>query len=324
MYDGDSLETMTIEITKKCNFRCKFCFASSNKVISEEQYVDDDKLNRVIEQIKKNNLYKVTITGGEPFVDIELFERLVYKLSENNITINLNTNLSLVNKDNINLIEKYIEKDFYIFTSLLSPIAVNCDKITGIKGSFISVTKAIRLCKMYGIRLSVNFTISKDNIDDISSIKEFAKINDIDRVSISMVIPPSYDRKKYQNELSNKEIMQIADALVEIHNDLGVSVATSHPIPLCIIGKDSKYDVIESQRCRTGYNYCALNLQSGSVFACSQEEKIYGNIYHEDLDYIVTRMQREHMDMNLNNKCLECDLLSRCGGTCKWSGCNIC
>lgn len=324
MYNSDLLESMTIELTKKCNFRCKFCFASSNKYVSKEQYIADDKLDRIIEQIKENALKKVTITGGEPFADPELFERLVSKLYNNNICINLNTNLSLINEQNINLIEQYIEKDFYLFTSLLSPVATRCDEMTGIKGSFLSITRAIVLCKDHNLKLSVNFTISKDNKADISNIKEFARMNSIDRISISIVIPPVYDRKKYQNELSNDEIISIADTLVEIHNDLGISVATSHPIPLCIIGKNSKYDVIESQRCRTGYNYCALNLHNGSVFACSQEEKNYGNIYEEDLKDIVARMKIEHPDMNLNGKCQMCELLSSCGGTCKWSGCVLC
>lgn len=324
MFCSDSLESITIELTKKCNFRCKFCFASSNKIVSDEKYITDDKLDRIVEQIKENELKKVTITGGEPFADPELFERLLEKLYTNNICINLNTNLSLISEQNINLIEQYIEKDFYLFTSLLSPVSTKCDEMTGVKGSFQSITSAIELCKSHRLKLSVNFTISKENVSDVSSIKEFARKNNIDRISISVVIPPVYDRESYQNELSNDEIIRIADTLVDIHEDLGISVATSHPIPLCIIGRNSKYGVIESQRCRTGYNYCALNLHSGNIFACSQEAKDYGNIYEEDLKDIVSRMQAEHADMNLNRKCQVCELLVECGGTCKWSGCGLC
>lgn len=321
---SDRLESMSIEITKKCNFRCRFCYASSNHPLLEEKTITDEMIDRVIGEIKKNELVKVTITGGEPLFDHDLFLRILKRLHESNIIINLNTNISLMTDEIAQEIREYIGEEFYIFTSLLSPNEKTCEKVTGIKGSYRKVIEGIKCCKRNGLKTSVNFTISRDNVDDLDLIKPFVKQYGIERVSISRVIPPSYDRDSKNNMLSEREIKKIADILVDINTELAIPVTSSHPLPLCVIGQDCKYDIIESQRCRTGLRYCAMNLVTGNVFACSQENKIYGNIYDEDLHECWLRMKDEHGLLNLAEKCRECDLLTQCGGECRWSACAIC
>ena len=318
------LESMSIEITKQCNFKCKFCFASSNLYSSCEMDIPQENYNRIIEQIKLNKLKKVTITGGEPLYCGELFLSFVKMLSENDVTVNLNTNLSLMNDTFANTYSKYIGNDLYIFTSLLSANEMNCDRITGIKGSFQSILQGIKCCKEHGIKISMNFTISKDNVDDIELIPQFVKNYEIDRVSISRVIPPIYDRFSKTNSLSNSDIIKIADTLVRINEELGIPVTSSHPLPICVIGDNPRYNIIEAQRCRTGTKYCAVNLHSGDVIACSQENHVYGNIYTEPLFEIWKKMRLDHGIMNLKEKCINCSLLSKCGGECRWSGCSTC
>lgn len=162
----------------------------------------------------------------------------------------------------------------------------------------------------------MNYTISKDNVDDIELIPGFVKKYEIDRVSISRVIPPIYDRYSVTNFLSNFDIRKIVDILVQINEGLGIPVTSSHPLPLCIIGDDPRYDVIENQRCRTGTKYCAVNLHSGDVIACSQENHVYGNIFTESLFEIWEKMRLDHGILNLKEKCINCSLLSKCGGEC--------
>ena len=320
----ERLESMSIEITKNCNFKCKFCFASSNKCSLSEDTIPQEHYDRIIEQIKLNNLKKVTITGGEPLCCGTHFLSFVQLLSENGITINLNTNLSLMNDDFADAYTRYIGNEFYVFTSLLSADEDNCDKMTGVKGSYQSIIRGIRCCKKHGIKISMNFTISKDNANDIELIPQFVEKYGIDRVCISRVIPPIYDRYSESNSLSNSDIIKIADTLVQINESLGIPVTSSHPLPLCIIGDNPRYSVIEAQRCRTGTKYCAVNLHTGDVIACSQENHVYGNVYSETLFEIWDKMRIDHGILNLKEKCIDCSLLSKCGGECRWSGCSTC
>lgn len=67
--------SITIEITKKCNKNCDYCYSTSH---GESQKIDDCVLNSIIDFAKKE--YKhIFITGGEPTLD----ER-VFTIAENN------------------------------------------------------------------------------------------------------------------------------------------------------------------------------------------------------------------------------------------------
>lgn len=318
------LESISVEITKLCNFRCKFCYASSNINTEKEMIVTDEMIHRVVSEAKKNELKKITITGGEPLVNKELFIRVVEAFFYAGIAINLNTNISLFTDDICELYKKYIGSEFYVFTSLLSPNPETCNNIIGVPNGYESIIRGIECCKRNGLKISLNFTISKENSNDIKLIPDFVSKYNIDRVSISRVIPPSYDRNENKNMLSSKDVCLIADTLVDIHSNLGIPVTSSHPLPLCVIGDDRKYDIIEGTMCRSGVNYCAVNLVTGNVFACSQENKVYGNIYEISLYDCWKEMSRQREYYNLAEKCIDCRLLSRCGGECKWSACTIC
>lgn len=318
------LESMSVEITKSCNFKCKFCYASSNICSTNERYITDDMIQRVVSEAQKNNLKKITITGGEPLVKKELFLRVVKAFFNAGITINLNTNISLFDDEMCKIYKEYIGPEFYVFTSLLSPHEETCNSIIDIPDGYKSIVRGIECCKRNGIKVSLNFTISKDNSSDIFLIPDFVEKYHVDRVSISRVIPPTYNRDDEKNILTPDDVKLIADTLVDIHSRFNIPVTSSHPLPLCVIGKDSKYDVIEGTVCRTGVNYCAVNLVTGEVIACSQENKSYGNIYETSLYDCWKKMSKGRKYYNLADKCINCPLLSRCGGECKWSVCTIC
>jgi len=93
-----------IEITDKCNFRCKHCFANKNDL---ELTVNSWK--KIFENICKEKIQSITITGGEPLLYRDLFT-LLKQVKVRKTKLALDTNASLVNENNIKLIEKYFKK----------------------------------------------------------------------------------------------------------------------------------------------------------------------------------------------------------------------
>lgn len=84
-----------IQITERCNLRCKHCFVSAGKEGSDMNYETIRKC--ILPVIKKNNITKVTLTGGEPLVYPHLSE-LVNELSKCGITVGICSNGVLINK----------------------------------------------------------------------------------------------------------------------------------------------------------------------------------------------------------------------------------
>lgn len=317
----DKLDYVTIEITKQCNFRCRFCYTGSNQASLSHPKSSISMRERILEQLVLERISKVTLTGGEPLLDKETLLWFFRELHKRNIQINLNTNLSLLDDEVLNEYLICVGKDIYIFTSLLSPCREKCDYMTGVIGSYDRIINGLSQCHNKGIKVSVNFTLGQDNICDLDKVLTFSQHHHLERVSISQVIPPYYDRKSQTYFMLCEQMKAIAETLVKIHDEMNIPVASSHPIPLCIVGEDSRFSIIEMTRCQTGTRYCAINLPTGNVFACSQEHRNFGNVYKEPLRDCWLRMCRSHGIKMLKPRCRKCNLLQRCGGECKWNGC---
>ena len=93
-----------VEITDKCNFRCKHCFANKNDFELTMQ-----SWKKIFENICKEKIQSITITGGEPLLYKELF-LLLKQVKVRRTLLAMDTNASLVNESNIKLIEKYFKK----------------------------------------------------------------------------------------------------------------------------------------------------------------------------------------------------------------------
>lgn len=93
-----------IQITESCNLRCKHCFvAAEKKGIKIE--LEDFKL-KVIPTLKRLNVVKVTLTGGEPFAHNDIFE-IIELLMKNDIQVGICSNGTMINDTVIRKLNKY-------------------------------------------------------------------------------------------------------------------------------------------------------------------------------------------------------------------------
>jgi len=77
--------------TSQCNLRCRWCDTPQSKVPGVELLVDE-----IFEKIQKLGCHKVTITGGEPLVQMEGVLQLIDLLLKYDYKISVETNGSIV------------------------------------------------------------------------------------------------------------------------------------------------------------------------------------------------------------------------------------
>lgn len=82
-----------LQITERCNLRCAHCFAESRDVGNEMAL--EAIQNTIIPQLSKEQVIKVTLTGGEPLIHPHAKE-IVMSLLENNIGVGICTNGTLI------------------------------------------------------------------------------------------------------------------------------------------------------------------------------------------------------------------------------------
>ena len=66
-----------LQITERCNLKCAHCFVDSESTGNEIPF--EHIRNSIIPELIKNQVVKITLTGGEPFVhkDIEKIKTMV-------------------------------------------------------------------------------------------------------------------------------------------------------------------------------------------------------------------------------------------------------
>ena len=309
--------TIEMTLTKECNHKCLHCYnpwRSEKK--GEKQYFTKEQLKKFARELKDNEVWHVTISGGEPLTYFEALKNTTKEFDKNGIEYSVNSNLTLLTDEVASYLKQCKEFTNFILTSLPSIEEKTCDEITQVKGSYQRILKGIKLAKKYHIEVGINMVISKRNINDLNTITTFLKKFDIDYVSISLVIPPAYDQYNEAYCLTNNDIIMVADKLLEINKINKIAVDSVTPIPLCIIKNIDKYKNIINTSCSAGISRCTIDT-NGDVFACSHEDKPYGNIFKEKLSEIWKRMDMWRNCENLNDECKQCAYLNICGGECR-------
>lgn len=246
-------------------------------------------------------------------------EYLINLLIEKGFDVCLNTNLTLLDDEAASFLERTIGHDNIVYSSIPSVVESKCDDITQVKGSYFKILQGLKICRNHRIKVGLNMSVSQINIEDIHYISCFLEDNPVDSFTLFPVIPPIYDREGAIHSNDAKNLKQVADMLVQIHKKFGIVVGSIRPLPKCVVGENPDYEIIRGSCCTTGNKRFAIDMSTGEVEACSQENHKYGNIYEDSIEECYQRMEKWHEGKFLAPICHSCEYFDSCGGMCLWS-----
>ena len=176
----DKPKRVIVEITDKCNFRCKHCFANKDDL---ELCLSSWK--RIFENICKERIQSITITGGEPLLYKDLFV-LLKQLHLRKTLLTLDTNASLINENNINLIEKYFKKVRISHYGINRSWHANTNSKAFDEERFL---KTLRLLCESKLKVQVKIPLFSNNVRNIKKILDGLKDFDVDEIVLIPIIP---------------------------------------------------------------------------------------------------------------------------------------
>lgn len=176
------IEKMYIEITKKCNLRCKHCYNSSGGELKEE--IPLEKIIDILYYIKEKGLTSVALSGGEALLHSKI-EDILKKTKELELQVMLLTNGTIYNEKIFSMLFKYNPE---IQVSIDGPTAQANDEIRG-EGSFEKAVFFINELKKNGYKnvININTVINKFNYGQYIEMKELAKNLKVDYLAFSML-----------------------------------------------------------------------------------------------------------------------------------------
>lgn len=161
-------------ITKRCNFRCVYCYAESNKRISSISPKDlDFKDTQRLLKIMRKDVENIYFSGGEPLLRSDIVDVLKTCRELNYHILALTTNGILLPKK-----PEIVDYLDYLAVSLDTLDTKKNDALSGVKAG--TTEKIIGIIKEFStiqkernFSLLVNAVITKDNIPDIYGLMDF-------------------------------------------------------------------------------------------------------------------------------------------------------
>lgn len=202
-----SLKFAWLELTENCNLKCVHCYGDFGNIhIDERKSLSIQEWKNVIDNLAKLKCTAIQLIGGEPMIFKGFYEVLDYAYQKGMKRIDIFTNATLINEENIKVLEKYKE-NLYVRVSVYGHSAEVHNLITKDDKSFEQNEKALHLLKKHNINTSIAVVIMKENEKYINQIREYIeslghKYNGYD------VIRPTCVKNDNKHKISNTDLLR--------------------------------------------------------------------------------------------------------------------
>ena len=160
------LLSMEIEFSRRCNFRCPYCYVPHQPDLAEE--LSRAEIRGVIRQAQALGARKMIILGGEPTIYPHILEMIAFIRSQG-LAVEMFTNGSGVS---VQFARALADQSVRVVLKMNSFDEATQDRLTGVPGSYRQIRQALTLLQQAGypsddLFLAVSTVISRDNHDEI-------------------------------------------------------------------------------------------------------------------------------------------------------------
>jgi len=159
-------KSVDLEITNKCNLRCKYCshFTSAGDV---SQDLPKEDWLQFFEELNRCAVMSVCISGGEPFYREDLKE-VIKGIVQNRMRFNILSNGALITDEMTAFLASTRRCDG-VQVSIDGSVPITHDAFRG-QGAFLKAIEGIRHLQKHRLPVTVRVTIHRQNVRDLENI----------------------------------------------------------------------------------------------------------------------------------------------------------
>ena len=298
-------------VTMKCNLYCKHCYRESSPQEETDDELTTEEGKKLLSDMKKANLGVIVFSGGEPLLREDIFELIEYACSLGIMPL-MGSNGTLITPEVAQRLK----------ASGLNAIAISVDSLNkeihdefrGKEGSLDLTLAGIKNSIDAGLRVQVNTTISKYNLDDIDEVMEYA--DKIGALSSHMLFLVDVGRGKNIDvtQLDKRQYKDTINKIIEKDLDIKIKPTCAPQYKVEAMFKD--IPTVGGRGCIAGISYCSI-LPNGDVHICPYTPVKVDSIRERDFDDI---WQNNEVFLQLRDysqykgKCGSCGYIDICGG----------
>jgi MoaA/NifB/PqqE/SkfB family radical SAM enzyme len=283
----ESLRTVVLAVTYRCNAKCKHCYAADLSR-GKRREINTHETKKIIDEIAENNAINININGGEPLLRGDISEIVRYASSKG-VVVSLNTNAYLLNKKKFKELRKAGLDSIVI--SLESLNGNLHDNFTAFPGLFNRAMNAFFYAKEIGIDVSINHAATPQSIrtEKFRGLLEFCMENNS---ILNLTFPVKLGRwKNCSGFIDLKDIKYLK------------TLSSKFP---CINIPDQRN--FFGRRCVAGTEKLYID-PYGNVTPCAAIQVSYGNVLKEPLSRIYERILNNALLNTLRSREFTCQAI---------------
>lgn len=319
------------DITYACNLRCKHCYATAGKPLSDELTTEEAK--EVIDKLDKAGVPIIAFSGGEPLVRPDILELTRYA-ADKGTYVAVASNGTLITKEKAEEMKKAGIQ--FVQISLDGADAETHNSFRGVPGAFEKTIEGIKNCVKEGFFVNIATTATHYNYKEIPEIIDLCEKLGVNWFMAYNFVPTGRGKSIKKTDLTPEEREELLEMLWGKLKTSKVNVLTTAPqfarvalekelgdqkiIPTHFYTLDLKGKLADLAEfiggCGCGRFYCAIR-PNGNIDPCVFFPLTIGNIKNDDFEEI---WDKNKVFTELRNKdildpnCGNCDYRYYCGG----------
>lgn len=314
-------QMIVINISRICNFDCKYCFAEDLKGPDK---MSEDVGRKVIDRVFElpEGSRRVVFHGNEPMTNYSLIRNLVdYTKNREKITFTMQTNGSIMGADQL----EFLSKENVGIGISLDGLARHHNKSRPYRGGFDSfddVVRTVEKVKTAQGGISVITVITKNNVNDLEEIVDGFGDLGIDSVSFNPTYPHLSDEYCPSQEDLSRNMVRLFDREINrvIGGNSGTAIVNLRDILRTFFIPKNTLNCV---RCSGSKIHPLIGIDiDGSIYPCDlfwkREEFKIGNIFQMSLNESFNNPKnfRTYRNPCEVEQCSSCDWLAFCGAEC--------
>ena len=312
--------SVALELTYRCNHKCKFCscpWDAPNSAYPKGTELSVSEWKQVVDILYDKGVESFSISGGEVLLK-QGFEEIISHIRQEGCKRGLDKPIVLIS-NGLKMNEEYLRffKDMNVHLSMSLPGYSTFKEHTGVDNAD-GVLHWFQVAKSIGLEATLNVTVTKKNYDELFQTISLGLINGAHDILLNRFLPGGRGLA-YMNELklSPEQIngmLDVAEEVLDYANKYG-NVGTE--IPICAINDVDKYKRIHiGYQCAAAKGFFVVD-PSGNIRTCNHSPRIVGHILGKP-----TITDSEYWNMFAlsdysPDSCSGCNLKTKCDCGCR-------
>lgn len=258
----------TMELTLRCNVRCKHCYILYPGATDNEMTTDQVKF--VLKKLADNGVVFLLLTGGEIFTRPD-FKEIYLFAKECGLILSLYTNATLIDEAVIELLTEYPPRTIEV--TIYGHTEETYEAVTGVKGSFKRFRRGVQLMIDADLPVALKTVALKTNVHEFYDIKKWVVDQGLEfRYDAGMHPKLDHDESPLNERISPQKMVELEKSeyanaqekyLKKIHEVMGyqpkkdmfvcgMGIRTFHVDPRgnlhsCMIWRQNPYNLLERE-----------------------------------------------------------------------------